>query len=85
MFETARNIVVYPVEDERKYADHSGFVLPDALLVQQGTTAIELAAKIHTDLAKNMLYAMDARTKKHLDREYILKDNDVIRIVSAAK
>ncbi len=85
VFETAKNIVVYPVEDERKYADHAGFVLPDALLVKQGTTAIELAGRIHTDLAKNMLYAIDARTKKHLDREYVLKDNDVIRIVSAAK
>ncbi len=85
VFETAKNIVVYPVEDERKYSDHGGFVLPDALLVRRGTTAMELAGKIHTDLAKNMLYAIDARTKKHLDREYVLKDNDVIRIVSAAK
>ncbi len=85
VFETAKNIVVYPVEDERKYADHGGFVLPDALLVRWGTTAIELASKIHTDLAKNMLYAIDARTKRHLDKEYVLKDNDVIRIVSAAK
>jgi hypothetical protein len=85
VFETARNIVVYPVEDERKYTDHSGYVLPDALLVRQGTTAMDLAGKIHTDLAKNMLYAIDARTKRRLDREYVLKDNDVIRIVSAVR
>jgi hypothetical protein len=43
------------------------------------------AGKIHTDLAKNMLYAIDARTKRRLDREYVLKDNDVIRIVSAVR
>jgi hypothetical protein len=85
VFETARNIIVYPVEDEKRYTDHSGFVLPDALLMQQGATATDLAAKIHTDLAKNMLYAVDAKTKRRLDREYVLKDNDVIRIVSAAK
>jgi hypothetical protein len=85
VFDTAKNIVVYPVEDERKYSDHGGYVLPDALIVRQGTTAMELAGKIHTDLAKNMLYAIDARTKRRLDREYVLQDNDVIRIVSAAK
>ncbi len=79
------NIVVYPVEDENKYTDHFGNVLPDAILMQNGSTALDLANKIHTDLGKNMLYAVDARSKRRLSKEYMLKDNDVIRIVSVLK
>ena len=79
------NIVVYPVEDENKYADHFGNVLPDAILIKRGSTSLDLAARIHTDIAKGMLYAIDAKTKMRLSKEYILKDDDVIKIVSAAK
>ncbi|MEM0200958.1 MAG: YchF-related putative GTPase [Candidatus Micrarchaeaceae archaeon] len=78
-------IVVYPVENENKYTDHFGNVLPDAILIKKGSTAIELASKIHTDLAEKMIYALDARSKNRLSKEYILKDNDIIKIVSAAK
>jgi ribosome-binding ATPase YchF (GTP1/OBG family) len=78
-------IAVYPVEDENKYTDHFGNTLPDALLTERGTKAVEMAEMIHTDLAKNMLYAIDARKKVRLAKDYVLKDNDVIKIVSAAK
>ena len=79
------NIVVYPVEDENKYTDHFGNVLPDALLVQRGTTALQLAAKIHTDLAQHMLYAIDVKKRLKVAKDYVLGDGDVIRIVSAVK
>ena len=84
-FDILQNIVVYPVEDENKYTDHFGNVLPDAILLPRGSTAHDLAAAIHTDLAERMLYAVDARTKKRLAKDYVLKDNDVVKIVSAAK
>ena len=32
-----------------------------------------------------MLYAVDARKKMRLGKDYELKDNDVIKIVSAAR
>lgn len=79
------SIVVYPVEDENRYSDHSGNVLPDAVLMKRGSTAMELAATIHTDIAKNMLYAIDARSKRRLAKDYVLNDGDVIKIVSAAR
>ncbi|MEM3405287.1 MAG: redox-regulated ATPase YchF [Candidatus Micrarchaeaceae archaeon] len=85
VFEVLKMIVVYPVEDENKYTDHYGNVLPDALLLPRGSTAADLAMAIHTNLAKGMLYAVNARTKMRLKKDYVLKDNDVIRIVSAAK
>jgi ribosome-binding ATPase YchF (GTP1/OBG family) len=85
VFDLLDNIIVYPVEDENKYKDHFGNVLPDAILIKRGSTALDLAGAIHTDIAKNMLYAIDAKTKKRLAKDYVLNDNDVIRIVSAAK
>ena len=85
VFNLLENIIVYPVEDENKYTDHFGNVLPDAILIKKGSTALDLAGAIHTDIAKNMLYAIDARSKRRLGKDYMLKDNDVIKIVSAAK
>ncbi|MGC8571787.1 MAG: redox-regulated ATPase YchF [Candidatus Micrarchaeia archaeon] len=85
VFDLLDNIVVYPVEDENKYTDHFGNILPDGILIKRGSTALNLAEKIHTNLAKGMLYAIDARTKKRLSKDYILKDNDIIKIVSTIK
>ena len=50
-----------------------------------GATATGLAASIHTDLAKHMLHAVDAKKKMRVAKDYRLKDNDVIKIVSSAK
>ena len=80
---TILNIVaVFPVEDETKLTDHTGNVLPDCYLVPQGTTAKEFALIIHTELGENFLYAIDARSKRHLSEDYLLQEGDVIKIVS---
>ena len=84
VFEKLGYIVVYPVEDENKFTDSKGNVLPDAMLVRKGTTARELAYKIHTDIGKNYIYAIDARKKIRISEDYELKNNDVIKIVSSA-
>ncbi|MBS7638948.1 MAG: redox-regulated ATPase YchF [Candidatus Bathyarchaeia archaeon] len=78
-------VVVYPVEDPEKLTDHYGRVLPEARLVPGNTTARELAYMIHTELGEGFIYAIDARTKRRLGEDYILKDRDVISIVSAKK
>lgn len=82
VFELLQCIVVFPVEDEKHFADHFGNVLPDAVLLPKNSTALDLAAKIHTDLAKGFLHAVDARTKMRLAKDHVLKNGDVIRIVS---
>ena len=77
--------VVYPVEDEEKFSDRKGNVLPDAFLIRHNASVLDLATEIHTDLAKSMIYAVDARTKIHLPTDYILRDRDVVKIVAATK
>jgi len=78
-------ITVYPVEDLEHLSDHNGRVLPDAYLVPYGTTARQLAYLIHTELGESFIYAVEAREKKRVGEDYILKDRDVLSIVSAKK
>ncbi len=82
-FELLDMIVVYPVEDPTTLTDHKGNVLPDAFLVRRGTTVRQLAYMIHTELGKTFLYAIDVRTRRRLGESYVLRDNDVVKIVAA--
>lgn len=75
-------MVVYPVEDENAYCNNLGAVLPDAFLVPKGSTVLEMAAWVHTDLAKNFIGAVDARTKKKVSKEHLLQDGDIIKIIA---
>jgi len=78
-------IVVFPVEDEHKFSDSKGRVLPDAFLMKKGSTPRDLAFMVHTDIGKGFLYAVDARTKMRVKDTHELQEGDVIRIVSTAK
>lgn len=75
-------IVVYPVEDENRLIDKKGNILPDAYLVPKDSTAKDLAVRVHEQLGKGFLYAVDARSKQRVGAEYKLQDRDVIKIVS---
>lgn len=78
-------ITVYPVEDETHLADKGGRVLPDARLLPVGSTARDLAATVHTDIATGFLYALDCKTGQRIGADHLVQDGDVIKIVSAAK
>ena len=84
-FKLLNMITVYPVEDLEHLSDHNGRVLPDAYLIPKGTTAHQFAYLIHTELGESFLYAIDARDKRRIGEDAILKDRDVISIVSANK
>lgn len=81
-FELLKLIVVYPVEDETKLSNKDGDVLPDARLLLPNSTAKDLAATVHADLAKGFLHAVDVKTKQRIGAQHQLKNGDVIKIVS---
>jgi hypothetical protein len=85
VFKLLRMNAVYPVADASKLTDKHGNVLPDVYLLPSGSTVEDLARQIHSELAKNLLYAMDVRDGLRLPSDYHLKDRDVVSIVSAAK
>lgn len=84
-FKLLNMITVYPVEDLEHLSDHNGRVLPDVYLVPKGTTAHQFAYVIHTELGESFIYAVDARDKRRIGEDAVLKDRDVISIVSANK
>ena len=75
-------IVVYPVEDEHHWTDKSGNILPDAFLVHRGSTALDVAFKVHTDLGNHFIRAINARTKMVVGRDHPVQDGDVLKIVA---
>lgn len=84
-FKLLNSIVVYPVEDIEHLSDHEGRVLPDAYIVPYGTTARGLAYRIHTELGDSFIFGVEAHEKKRVGEDYLLKNGDVISIVSARK
>ena len=81
-FEILELIPVFPVEDENKLTDTEGNVLPDVYLMPKGSTALDLAYKIHTEIGEGFIKAIDVRTKKILGADYELKFRDIIKIVA---
>ncbi|WP_131159473.1 redox-regulated ATPase YchF [Aeropyrum pernix] len=84
VFDVLDMIAVYPVEDPNRYTDREGRILPDVVLVKRGSTPRDLAYRIHTDLGKTFLYAVNAKTKQRVGEGYRLQDGDVVKIVAAA-
>jgi len=82
IFEILHYIVVYPVEDENKFSDSKGNVLPDARIVRNDSTPVDLAYMVHTDIGKNFITAVNCKTKRNIGKNYVLKNNDVIKIVA---
>jgi ribosome-binding ATPase YchF (GTP1/OBG family) len=77
-------IPVFPVEDEAKLTDKEGRVLPDCHLVVPGTTAKQLAYKVHTDLGDHFIRAIDCKTKRAIGHDHVLQAGDVVKIVAKA-
>jgi len=80
-FNVLKYIAIYP-GGTKSLKDKDGNVLPDCFLMPPGTTTLDFAYKLHTDFGDNFIKAIDVKTKMLLGREHILKNNDVIEIVS---
>ncbi len=85
-FDITNHICVYPVSDINAYSDNRGNVLPDVFLVEKGTLLRDFVRdKIHSELAENFMFGIDAKTKKRLGENYELKHKDIIKITTAKK
>ena len=76
---------IYPVATPENLSDKKGRILPDLILLKDGSTVIDLAKEIHSDLIKGLLYAKDLRYNLRVPTNYQLRDRDVISLVSASK
>ena len=84
VYDLLDHLTAYPVQNETKWTDGQGNVLPDAFLLPEGSTPTDLAAAVHTDIAEGYLHAVNGKTKRRISDDYELVDGDVIKIVSTA-
>ena len=85
VYDLLDRITVFPVQNETKWTDGTGNVLPDAVLLPRGSTPPDLAYAIHTDIGDGYLHAVDARSDRRIGEDHELAEGDVIKIVSTAK
>ena len=78
-------ITVYPVENETRWTDGQGTVLPDAHLLPTGSTPKDLAYAVHSDIGEGYLHAVDARDGRRIGEDHELAEGDVVKIESTAR
>ncbi|MEA4956481.1 Ribosome-binding ATPase YchF [bioreactor metagenome] len=83
VFELLNMIVVYPVEDEHKFTDNNGNVLPDPILIKMGSNPRNLAYVIHTDIGDKFMHAVNAKKNMRVASDYELCDGDIISIITS--
>ncbi|MBT4136083.1 redox-regulated ATPase YchF [archaeon] len=81
IFDLLKYIGVFPAS-ANKLADSKGNILPDCFLIKDGSTALDFAFAIHSDLGNNFIRAINARTKQAVGKEHKLKHRDGLEIIT---
>jgi ribosome-binding ATPase YchF (GTP1/OBG family) len=82
IFKLLKYIAIFP-GGVNKLEDKDGNVLPDCFLLPDGSTALDFAFRIHTDIGKGFIRAIDVKTKKVIGKEHVLNHRDVVEIVTS--
>jgi ribosome-binding ATPase YchF (GTP1/OBG family) len=85
VYDLLEMVTAYPVQDASKWTDAQGNVLPDAFLLEHGSTPVDLAYAVHSDIGDGYLHAVNAKTNREISESYELEEGDVVKIVSTAK
>lgn len=79
VFDRLGYIVIFP-GGVKKLSDSEGNILPDAFLMPPHSTALDFAFKLHTDIGKGFIKAINVKTKQLIGKEYALQHRDVVEI-----
>jgi ribosome-binding ATPase YchF (GTP1/OBG family) len=85
VYDLLDHVTAYPVQNESKWTDGTGTMLPDAVLLPRGSTPRDLAFAVHSDIGEGYLHAVDARSNRRISDEYVLTEGDVVKVVSTAR
>jgi len=80
VFELLKYIAIFPAGS--KLSDSKGNILPDCFLLPPGSTALDFAYFLHTDIGKAFVKAIDVRTKKAVGKDHPLNHRDGIEILT---
>lgn len=81
VFDLLGYIAVFP-GGVNKLTDQHGNVLPDCFLLPPKSSALDFAYKIHSDIGKGFVKAIDVKSKMVIGKEHKLKHRDVVDIMS---
>jgi hypothetical protein len=84
VYDLLERITLFPVQDASKWTDAQGNVLPDAFLLPEDATPVDLAYAVHSDIGDGYLHAVDARSGRDIGENHELEEGDVVKIVSTA-
>jgi hypothetical protein len=84
VYDLLDQITVFPVQNETRWTDGQGNVLPDAFLLPRGSSPKDLAYAVHSDIGDGYLHAVDARENRRIGEDHELEEGDVIKVVSTA-
>ena len=80
VFDLLKYIAIFPAG--AKLADSKGNILPDCFLLPKGSTALDFAFYLHSDIGKGFVKAIDARTKQAVGKDHKLSNCDAIEIMT---
>jgi ribosome-binding ATPase len=80
VFNLLKYIAIFPAGAKLK--DSKGNILPDCFLLPPGSTALDFAYYLHSDIGDNFVKAIDVRTKKAVGKEHELKSGDGLEIMT---
>ncbi len=81
VFDLLKYIAIFPAGS--KLSDSKGNVLPDCFLLPDGSTALEFAYYLHTDIGDKFVKAVDVRTKMAVGKDHALGHRDGIEIMTS--
>ena len=81
VFDIMKYVAVFPASST-KMTDSKGNVLPDCYLMKEGSTALDFAFRLHTDIGNNFVKAISLKTKQAVGKDYVLKHLDGIEIIT---
>jgi hypothetical protein len=81
VFSSLKYVAIFP-GGTKGLTDKNGNVLPDCYLMPPHSTTLDFAFRLHTDFGKNFIKAVDVKTRMLLGKDHLLKNRDVIEIIS---
>jgi len=80
VFDMLEYVAVFPAGD--KMTDSKGNVLPDCYLMKKGSTALDFAFRLHTDIGKGFVKAIHLKSKKAVGKDYEIQHRDGLEIMT---
>lgn len=80
VFNLLEYIAVFPAGE--KMEDSKGNVLPDCYLMKKGSTALDFAFRLHSDIGKNFVKAIHLKSKRAVGKDYEVKHRDGLEIMT---